>query len=128
MDLLVNERFRGWLSALADVFLEHFDPTGVALLSLPASMTQWKSALIMQGDTLETWLDSHYEITGDAADKVVFKETVGAHGLSPHEFMSCVRAYFTAKECWKAQTSIQKEGGGFKNARNVAVGVRAVTE
>jgi hypothetical protein len=123
MDLLVNERFRGWLSALADVFLEHFDPTGVALLSLPASMTQWKSA----GDTLDTWLDSHYEITGDAADKVVFKETVGAHGLSPHKFMSCVRAYFTAKGCWKAQTSIPKEGGGFKNARNVAVGVRALS-
>ena len=47
VDPSINGRISGWLSALADVLVEHYEPgTGNALLETPQSMAEWKVATV----------------------------------------------------------------------------------
>lgn len=51
----INAKFPSWLSALADVLVEHTAPPSL-FSDLPAEMRAWKSSIVVQNTDFANWL------------------------------------------------------------------------
>ncbi len=73
MDLDVKQKFATWMPAIADLFLEVYARGVPSDAMIPASMTQWSSAIISAANPLAEWLEERVEFTDSADDFVVLK-------------------------------------------------------
>lgn len=95
----IDKRFDDWLPALADLFLELFNPD--ALDSLPQAMTEWRQGVVAGGNVVAGWLQDNVEVTGDHSDAVTVKQLKDAYVSQTFatvggDFTRLVKAYFTS--------------------------------
>ncbi|GLC54521.1 hypothetical protein PLESTB_000879800 [Pleodorina starrii] len=136
MDKEVDARFEGWLSAFADILLEHYDENG--LDRVPDSMREWRADIADSSNTLAEWFGDNVELTGNKKDVLIIKELCnrymdamaidGKKAVCSEEFTELVKRYFASKRekgvvvkskhCWI------DENKRSRSARWVVVGVK----
>jgi phage/plasmid-associated DNA primase len=77
MDKDVEASFDGWLPALADILLEHYDENGMD--SIPPSMQEWRADIADSGNILAEWFADNLTITGNKKDTITVKELHAAY-------------------------------------------------
>ena len=137
-DLDLKQKFPMWLSALADVMREVYDPTHKRLQSLPGSMMTWKADL--QGDPLMEQLEELIEITGNAKDAVWFspelRDTIlkvlasKSIKCDAGQLLPSIRTFVQRQGAswWKEKKDLPdtRRTKGYTTRRNVGLGVRMV--
>ena len=69
----VSSRFPGWMSALADVLVEHYGVAG-GFERPPASMNEWRKDVTSEANPASRWCEENLEVTGDMSDYVLLGE------------------------------------------------------
>ena len=72
MDKTISEKFKDWLSALADVLIDHYDPD--ALDNPPPSMREWRQGIAGDANPLAEWLQGSVRVTGDSSDTMFLSD------------------------------------------------------
>jgi hypothetical protein len=73
----IFERFPLWMSALADVLMEHYDPA--ALERLPPSFDEWRHGIASAPNKLTEWLHHSLVIIGGKGECVTLAELRGLY-------------------------------------------------
>ncbi len=73
----VDADFEGFLSALADILLEHYDEAGLDVI--PDSMREWRADIADSTNVLADWFADNLDITGNRRDSITVKELHAAH-------------------------------------------------
>ena len=128
MDLDIVTKFPMWRSALADVLLEHGDLQ--VLLSVPASMREWRQGMVEAANPLSAWLEERILVTGQRTDFIVMGELKGVYNkfvedtrqrlVAQNEFQKLAQSFLRALPgvTFKEQDNVRS-----KSARNVLRGI-----
>jgi phage/plasmid-associated DNA primase len=120
IDPSISMRFPGWLSALADILVEHIGTMGV-FLSLPQSMMSWRDDVTNEANPAAQWCETNLIVTGSSKDYVILGELEA--GI--RNFVNLAKAFYTgvrgASYCAKTSVII---GGKYVTKRNVLRGVK----
>jgi phage/plasmid-associated DNA primase len=142
LDKTVEGRFPAWLSALADILLEHYDIN--SLDTIPDSMRQWRTDLANSNNEVAEWFERSVKITGDRNDFILIKDLLhrythdkkqqdeadGTYEPPPKKaaFHELVRGYFAshrdAGAFVKDTHNIKLSQNQYRPVRNVVLGVR----
>ena len=135
MDPDLIGRFSEWMSAFADILIEHSGMSKV-LENLPPSMSEWKAELSNATNPLADWLATRVTVTGVRSDFVLLSDLKEAFendtsfrkpiSVVPKAFVSLAKAFFSACKgatVPKTDTCKVKIDGLFISKRNVVFGV-----
>jgi phage/plasmid-associated DNA primase len=93
VDTGVSGKFPGWLSALADVLIDHFGIAG-CFENTPASMNEWRKDVTTDANPVAQWCEQNFEVTGNMGDMVALGD-LGRRAPQVERFKELVKAYYS---------------------------------
>lgn len=92
VDATMSSRFPGWLSALADVLVEHYGVVG-CFDTPPLSMHEWRKDVTADANPIAQWCEENFEVTGNMSDSVALGEL--GHRRPPFpKYKQLVKAFY----------------------------------
>ena len=121
-DPSVDSRFDGWMSALADVLVEHYGNAHL-VNAPPASMTEWRDDIAAEGNASAAWCEQHLVVTGEKEDYVVLPDLAFESGI--RDFAKLARTLYVGVEgvSYLPKTTVGPEK---RSRRGVLRGVKFV--
>ena len=132
MDVSVTERFGGWMSALADILVEHAQQSGAAEAAVLSGlaggedMQDWKASITGEANPYAEWIENNVVITGQKEDFVLMARMAVAAGAPGRVFARFAKAYFggmRAQEVVVADRGMIKVDGAWQSVRGIVRGV-----
>ena len=115
-------KFPAWMSALADIFIEHRGMIMDNFETLPQSMTSWRGSVVAPA---AQWCDTNLQVTGNNNDYVI----LGELDSGIHKFVNLAKEFYAARSDTRAsycpKTSVMIEGK-YVTKRNVLRGVKRI--
>lgn len=102
-DMFVDDKFKQWRSAFADMLVEAYDGTVLDDDRIPVEMTKWKDGICTDSNVAAQWILRRIEITGDRQDFVDLKQLGEEYSkgpktsLSEKEFRKSALVYLSAQ-------------------------------